>query len=166
MLMVNQLIGFGTSQGGDLITTPISGASGTVIGDASANSTAAYSGGDHALATATVFNTSPFTHGFSGKNYGSARNVSRCDMIGTTDEGFDQGGTGTITLLVYGKATAPANRTDGTLLATVSNFTDANTNTLKTATWAAAMWQYVWVNTQSTGNGGQCIGQIIFYEDI
>jgi hypothetical protein len=97
---------------------------------------------------------------YIGKVFSSAQPISRVDVYGTNDYGYDGSGSTSITISVYGKSSTPTNSTDGTLLGSTT-FTDDNTVNYRTVTFSPASYQYVWVRL-STGNN--CfIGQVQYF---
>jgi hypothetical protein len=94
--------------------------------------------------------------GWFGNNLGSAKKISKAIIYGSSDSGYNQGAngafcaktTGTYTAYLYGKTSAPASATDGTLLGQI-NFTGGTLNESGgreiTSSDTTNTYQYVWV---------------------
>ena len=83
---------------------------------------------------------------YVGKHYTVPQAIDHIVVFSSTDLGFSANGSGTCTLTLMGKHTAPASATDGTAFGTVS-FADSNTFQSKTITSTDqnTVWEYVWV---------------------
>jgi hypothetical protein len=118
-----------------------------------------------------------------GNNLGSAKKISKANVYGTTDRGFGRGGSGskfvicasvgqTFTAYLYGKGSAPASATDGTLLGQLSWTNTANESGGReiVSTDTTNTYQYVWVYLVWTNygsfhdNGGACPRQLYVSE--
>ena len=85
------------------------------------------------------------TSGYVGKAFSTAQKISRVDTYGANDVGYAHAAGGSVTINVYGKSSAPANATDGTLIGTSGSFTDGATAQLKQITCDPTTdYQYVW----------------------
>lgn len=82
------------------------------------------------------------TAGYAGKAFSEAQNITQVKVYGTNNEGFVQSGNPSVTITIYGKASSPANATDGTSMGTVT-FTDTATTNMQ-AIVTSGTYQYVW----------------------
>lgn len=150
----------------------ISGATGTIIGDLvtlnggneyDGNTSQAISGGTGPCA----FKGGGTGNAYTGKNYGSGKVMSRVQLYGASDAGFENGSNGTVTLTLYGKNSAPANGTDGTSLGSTS-FTDTADNTMRTITSTDQVnaYKYVWVYILTSAGTNQCCSEVVMYEIV
>lgn len=90
--------------------------------------------------------------GYAGQNWGSgvSKNLGQVKVYRSGSNWSGSGASGTLT--VYGKATAPGSRTDGTVLATA-----AYNDTLSSVTISVpsgASYQYHWVGWAATTPAG------------
>lgn len=90
------------------------------------------------------------TVGWIGKSTDTSKNLNAVKVTSQTN-GFDaSGSTSQISIQVRGSATLPTSATDGVILGEIPAFTDANTLTTKTITFAQpSTYPYVWavINT-------------------
>lgn len=112
--------------------------------------------------SAVAFNAAPPLYAnvfnYVGKNYtGSAKAISSAIITPSNDLGFASPYINSfinfITLNIRAKATAPANSSDGTLLATTGVIPNQSTPITLTSNDASTTWNYVWIE-QVTGIGG------------
>jgi hypothetical protein len=95
----------------------------TTFEDATSNEAAAYDGTVSTAAAAATTKTSA-TSIYYGFTFAADAAITRAHVWGTSDAGYVTGANPTITMRLYGKTgTAPANGTDGTVLAEIT-FTD------------------------------------------
>lgn len=173
MLLVNQLVGFAV--GGGRVQTQISQATGTVIGDmtSAGGNAASFDSNANQAHGSSSYKGSNVTDGYVGKDWGAGndKTLTGFRVYSSNSRGFTQaGGTENIVLRLYGKATAPASPTDGTLLGTISAF--ANSESLITkemltglVTTTAYRYHILNVNKATTNDGPLC-AEVQFFEDI
>jgi hypothetical protein len=123
-----------------------------------------------------------------GNNLGSAKKISKAILYGSNSQGFAQGSTsgffnichafaGQFTAYLYGKTSAPASATDGTLLGSTSFTTVADESGGREiqSSDTTNTYQYVWVylvwNNYSSYNDSSCtrtmfIGEMDTYEYV
>lgn len=118
---------------------------GTAIGDPTSNIAAWYDGTtSQSTSAATVKSSS--TSMYLGKNYTSLGGF-KCSgaTVWASTSGFVSVTSPSITLTLYGKATAPANSSDGTVLGT-STFTDSNSKIVfLSSSDTTTSYNYLWV---------------------
>lgn len=146
-------------------SAPISGGTGTNIGDFTFNG-----GGGAALANIFDGTTNQAnvaggakqtaTSGYFGKTYSGGKRITQAVVWGSNTDGYVNGADPTITLVLRGKTgTAPASRTDGTSLGSVS-FTDTsnesgNPRTI-TSNDTTTVWDHVWIDFSHNGGAANC----------
>lgn len=158
--------------------TAISQATGTNIGNmtAAGGLAAAFDGTTTQAHTAAAKMTGGTgATGYVGKNYtGAAKAIANARVYATDGTGTVHWNTGsnsdTITLTLYGKASAPASATDGTVLGSTSfangpSGTAAATTPSPTITSSdtTTTWNYVWVAiSTNAGTGGVVVAEVVF----
>jgi hypothetical protein len=150
-------------------TAAVSGGTGTSIGDFTS-----------AAGLAAVFNgftsqsiegsgTKVGTSGYVGKTYSPGKSIQQAVVYGSFDAGYVRSINPTVTLVLRGKTgTAPASRTDGTQLGTLS-FTDTGNESASPRTVASTdqttVWNHVWIDFSHNGASSECaIAEITFTE--
>lgn len=119
---------------------------------------AAFDGTVNQPYSASAYDGGAFSHGggYVGKAFSSPQPISRVDVYGVTDAGgFTFIAGSTVTLSIYGKASALSGPTDGTLLGTTS-FTASSpggASQLKSINCSGGPYPYVWVCNSSGGGG-------------
>lgn len=99
--------------------------------------------------------------GYVGLNYTARQIVGGFLVWPSSDQGFAVGGSGNVTLDLYGNTALPASATDGTLLKTV-NIADQTTGPVAVIPdYNVTGYQYVWLRNRQTGASAVCIGQIV-----
>jgi hypothetical protein len=95
------------------------------------------------------------TTGYVGKTFAAAAPIHTVKVYGSNDAGYVSAITPEVTIKLYGKnGTAPANGTDGTLLATLTPFTDtADESTARTITSSDQNTSYLHAWVYITHNG-------------
>ena len=157
------------------VSTMVSAGAGTIIQNASGgwttNAVDAFDGitvrtwnttvGDPGIANCGL--TGAPTNTYIGKNFGG-QTVSYVLVYGPSNVGFSNVPQ-TITCNLYGKATAPANATDGTLLGSTTVSTSATGEIVQVnSNDTATSWTYLWVQfTLSTNAGAVAVAQIQFF---
>lgn len=97
--------------------------------------------------------------GYVGKTLATGRVFGKAIIYGANDAGFDTRPVAdtSVTLRIYGKnGTAPANKTDGTLLGTLGPFTDQTNESAGRqvdSTDLVTAWDHLWVRVE--GDPGQ-----------
>ncbi len=101
---------------------------------------------------------------YSGGYYSAgAVKISSADIYPSLSSGFTGAGDPqTITVRLYGKATLPANATDGTLLGSASLSADQTTKVTIASSDTTTSWSYVWVAWTTTGSGGRYLQELVF----
>lgn len=146
----------------------VSGATGTNIGSMSANGglAAAFDGTTSQGFASCAQMTGGA--GYVGKTYSPAKAVTSVDIYSSSDTGFSGGGAADIDISFYGKnGSAPANGTDGTLLGSVTTFSDVNSTTQKSITSndQSTTWDHVWIYVESSAGGADTrVAELIIYE--
>lgn len=144
---------------------------GVAIGNLTANGglAAAFDGvtSQSYAACARSVNTTD-TSGWIGKNYsGGAKRLDHVTFWGSNDVGLNgaNGGASTVTLRLRAKnGSAPASRTDGTLLATYGPVVDPNGHTATmVSSDKATAWDYVWLDYETNGVGCY-MAEVQFFE--
>jgi hypothetical protein len=111
------------------------------------------------------------TSGYAGRTYPSTgtKTITKALVYGSEDAGYVSAINPTVTLNLYAKSgAAPANATDGTLVGTLTPFTDtanesATTRTIATTT--ALPGQHAWVQISHNGASNTMgMAEVIFYE--
>lgn len=134
---------------------------GTNIGSltASGGLAAAFDGTNHNTSSTSAARSG--TDGYVGKTLAAASKIDHAVAYSST-VGFVSAADPEITLELYGKTgAAPANATDGTLLAT-SSFTDTAGNivTELTSTDKATVFDHVWLRVSSAGSVTWRVGEL------
>jgi hypothetical protein len=160
MLMVNELIGF-AAQPRVLTAQVIPGATGTNIGDMTAGGglAAAFNGNTNQAETACAnkAGVASGAYAYVGKDYGAGTEkiIQQARTWPSNDWGYNGNeatvGTPTITLSMYAKNSAPANATDGTLLATTTRGDSQTGPDTLTSTDQVTAWRYVWIAITHNG---------------
>ncbi len=144
-------------------SAPISGGTGTNIGDFTFGSTAGLPGifdGVTNQANVNGGGKASATSGYFGKTYSGGKRITQAVVWGSNTDGYVNGADPTITLVLRGKTgTAPASRTDGTSLGSVS-FTDTsnesgNPRTI-TSNDTTTVWDHVWIDFSHNGGAANC----------
>lgn len=147
----------------------IPGDSGTAIGDLAAlGGLAAAFDGDTTQNTAEVARcTAVGLNHYVGKNWGVNQTIRKFVVYAPSNKPYIIDGTGEVTIKLRGKSTAPANATDGTLLATVTAAGVAAEITIVETGITQSPLQYVWVNAfvsaAGSGQGDMGIAEVEFY---
>ncbi len=149
----------GTTTGSSLI----SGSLGTIIGDFS-RATVAFDGNTSQSASFCA-NKSSATDSYIGKNL-SALGGFKCTgalIKSSSNNGFADGSNPTVTISLYGKTTAPASSTDGTLLGTSNSFADKVTSIWINSANTATTYNYLWVRIQSSFSATIVTAEVQFF---
>lgn len=142
------------------VSTPIANSLGTYIGGFS-NKDAAFNGVT-AVGRGSCANSGS-ANDYIGLNFsGNPQSIASAIVYGPTGDDIGAFYSGTITLNLRVKQTAPASRSDGSILSTTS-FTDVN-NAVKTliSTDQITEWNYAWIEVVTGGASGLYIAEIIF----
>lgn len=151
------------------VTEAIPQGTGTNIGDMTGNGglAASFDGTNFKAVASCSRGNAAGAASYVGKNYGANYRLKRAELYGANNGGFyNNGTTNNVTLSIYGKATAPANATDGTLLATT---TVANANSLLvtlTPTDQDTLFQYLWAVATPTISDVCVFSQIRFFAGV
>jgi hypothetical protein len=165
MLNNNQLVGFGFILR-ELSSVVIDPASGSVIGGTWTD------GGQTEIyvvvtsRAAGVAANGGVTDVWSGKTYSGAKIFSKALLYGSNNGGFDASDNPSITINIYGKNGAPANKTDGTLIGTLT-FTDtANESAGReiTSTDLVNSYTSIWFSIIGDGSHSIWVAEATFYE--
>jgi predicted RecA/RadA family phage recombinase len=152
--------------------TPISGATGTNIGDLTGG------GGLAAIFDGTTSQNDAAsgqtvsgggTTAYAGKNYSlSPKRITQVVAYPSNASSWFSAADGTlnVTLTLYGKnGGAPANSTDGTSLGSVGPFSEDGASRTITSSDTTTLWDYVWVGMLSSGSTGtRYMAELIFSE--
>lgn len=143
---------------------------GTVIGDFTSNTALAFNGTTSANAAASA-TKSASSSAYIGKNWGTGvtKKVGRVLVYPATDNGFLHTYTGNVKIDVYGKASAPANATDGTLLGTLTTTGDVLTGQTIELTDVSTSYQYHWVTITAAPTPASYttyVGELQFYQAV
>lgn len=144
----------------------ISGATGSNIGNMSANGglAAAFDGTtsqDNSASAATASGDS----GYVGKNYSGVggKKIGQAIVYPSNLSGFYTTINPTVTITLYGKASAPSSETDGTVIGTASA-ADSTSPMTVISTDLTTTWNYVWARVSGGSGGNQAyIAECIFY---
>ena len=166
MMMLSRINGRGRrrntarSQGSAISTSGL-----TKIGDMTAQGglAAAFDGTtSQAGASSAGKSTSP---GYVGVTFTAPTRVFAFDTYGGNNTGYDSSGNPSLTLDIYGKAgSAPANSTDGTLLAT-QTFTDTAVTDQRAfvSTDNETLYDHVWVRVSTSAPR---VAELVIYESV
>lgn len=98
-----------------------------------------------------------FNDAYGGKNFSgaSAQTISSVVVYPSTDDGYisNEGGVSNITFELYGKSTAPASASDGTLLGSTTIGSDSEVPVTVVSTDTVTTWNYVWVRITYSATG-------------
>ena len=141
----------------------------TKIEDLTSGEAAVYDGteGQTAASSGTKTSATSLYYGFTA---GTATNVSRALVWGSSDQGYVNGANPTITMRLYGKTgSAPANGTDGTSLSEIT-FTDStgeSTYRELVSTDTTSTWDHVWVYISQGGSAASMyVAEIRFFSKV
>lgn len=173
---VNQLIGFGARRaaGGGVVTI-IPGATGTSVGDLTNNGGLAAVFNDNTTQNFSSSGKAPSTagRGHAGKNWSSAKTITRYVAYSPSDLGFDGNAAHTFTISLYGSNSAPSAWTGtdfgGTQLATTSGiaYGNATVHDKTTGITTTTAYDYHWLMfVASAGSANIYVAEIDFYETI
>ena len=100
---------------------------------------------------------------YVGKAFSAPQAISQAIVWNSNNCGFGGSSTpGTINIYIYGKNSAPANATDGTLMGSSGAFTDIVTGTSKTIA-CTGTYQYVWVYVTGGSSGVSTVSQMEYF---
>lgn len=143
---------------------------GTNIGDMTVNGgLAAAFDGTTSQTTGSCARSAGSDDGWVGKTLASPRTFGKALVYGANNQGFDSRGVAdsSVTLKIYGKSgTAPANKTDGTLLGTTGPFTDQldeSGGRQVDSTDTSTTWDHLWVYEHTGGSGA---GQVLYCAEL
>lgn len=154
-------------QGAYLVQVPstalVPGGTGTNIGDFTWGSTAGLPGifdGVTNQANVNGGGKTTATSGYFGKTYSGGKRITQAVVWGSNTDGYVNGANPTVTLVLRAKTgTAPASRTDGTSLGSVS-FTDTADESGNPRTIASSdtttLWDHVWIDFSHNGGAANC----------
>lgn len=101
---------------------------------------------------------------YVGKAFASAQTISQVIVYGASNGGYSDGSPGSMmTLSVYGKATAPASATDGTLLGSLAAFADTDATNPKTIPCSGAAYPYVWAVVSNGSTVAASLAQVQYF---
>lgn len=120
-----------------------------------------------AAAAGTKTSATSLYYGFTA---GTATNVTRALVWGSTDQGYVNGANPEITMRLYGKTgSAPSNGTDGTVLSEIT-FTDTTGSTIYrelVSTDYVSTWDHIWVYIEQDGaSASMYIAEIAFFNRV
>jgi hypothetical protein len=99
--------------------------------------------------------------GYVGINYGCRQILGAVLAWPSSDQGFAVGGSGNVTLDLYGNTAAPASVTDGTLLATVVIANQTTGPVAIAPNYNTTGYQYVWVRIRKTSATAVVCAQLV-----
>lgn len=144
----------------------VDGSTGTIIGDFTTNTSAAFDG-VLSSSTANSATKTPSASAYIGKNFGSSpKAINRIKVYSGNDAGFISGASPNVTISLYASNSAPANGTDGTLLGTTGSFADGSSALIKTITSndTTTEYQYVWIYIlPASGTNTLVVAELIIY---
>lgn len=152
----------GTTTGSSLI----SGSLGTIIGNFTTRQSAAFDGNTSQMAAVCAAKGSA-TDSYIGKNF-SALSGFKCTgalITSSSGAGFCDGSNPNVTISLYGKTTAPANSTDGTLLGTSGSFVDPDRSKgiWITSSDTSTTYNYLWVRIQASSSATIVVSEVQFF---
>jgi hypothetical protein len=146
------------------VATQISYGAGTLIGNYQYRERA-FLGLTSQTAANSAQRDSFFATGHIGKSFSTPRRIGKAEVHGSSNFGYGSSGTN-VTLTLYAKqGAAPANETDGTVLATTTFAQADNTANPKTLTSSdtATEWDHVWIRSSINITIGGYIANIAFF---
>ena len=168
MFMVNQLIGFGASAG-EAVETLVDRTTGTNIGNmtSSGGLAAAFDGNTNQTGASSA--STAGAPGYVGKTYGAGKRISKVIVYGSNNEGYAFTSNASTTIVLRGKnGAAPASRTDGTSLGSIT-FTDTtNESAPRTITSSdqVTTWLHVFVDIDDGLGSAMICTELEIYELI
>lgn len=150
-----------------LLPSLIPQATGSVITDFTANTTAP---NDGTRSQGSAASAQKAGSGYWGKDYSAGpKRIIQARTFGANDDGYAVNSGATVTISLYGKiGSAPANGTDGTLLGQVGNIVgslDVQTPQVIPSNDSDTLWDYVWVYI-AVSAGNSRLAEAEFYQPV
>ena len=104
--------------------------------------------------------------GYVGKTYGAGKVFSKAVVYGSNDHGFIFTVNPSVTLKIYGKNGTPANKTDGTVIGslTFTDTTNESAGRTVTSTDLVNKWTSIWCYVNDGAADSHLVGELELYE--